>query len=52
MVQTVGAHMGWELALAVFPVMYGIHRSFRLYFGARAETSQPELLVRAAGAGG
>ena len=51
MVQTVGAHMGWELALAVLPVMYGIHRSFRLYFGAKAETPQPEGLVRAVGAG-
>jgi len=51
MVQTVSAHMGWELALAVFPVMYGIHRSYELYFGRIAESLRPEALVRAARAG-
>ena len=51
MVQAVSSHMGWGLALAVFPVMYGIHRSYRLYFGRMAETLSPEVLVRAAGAG-
>src|SRR5689334_13616382 len=33
MVQAATSHLGWGLALAVFPVMYGIHRSYRLYFG-------------------
>jgi len=51
MVQTVSSHMGWQLALAVFPVMYGIHRSYQMYFGAAAETPRTEVLVRAAGAG-
>jgi len=51
MVQTVSAHMGWQLALAVFPVMYGIHRSFHLYFGKIAETLHMEVRVKAAGAG-
>jgi hypothetical protein len=51
MVQAVSSHMGWGLALAVFPVMYGIHRSYRLYFGRIAETLRPETLVRAMGAG-
>ena len=50
MVQTVSSHMGWGLALAVFPVMYGVHRSYRLYFGRMAETPRTEVLVRAAGA--
>jgi len=50
MLQAVGSHLGWGLALAVFPVMYGIHRSYRLYFGAMAQT-RPEVLVRAASAG-
>lgn len=50
MVQTVSSHAGWGLALAVFPVMYGIHRSYRLYFGRMVET-RPEVLVKAAGAG-
>jgi hypothetical protein len=32
MVNLVSHHMGWQLALAVFPVMYAIHRSYRVYF--------------------
>jgi MASE9 len=51
MVQTLSFHLGWSLALAVFPVMYGIHRSFQLYFGKMVETARPEVLVKAAGAG-
>ena len=51
MVQAVSSHMGWGLALAVFPVMYGIHRSYRMYFAGMTETSRPEARVRAAAAG-
>ena len=51
MVQTVSSHMGWELALAVFPVMYCIHRSYQLYFGRMVEAARPEVMVRAAGVG-
>jgi len=51
MVQGLSSRTGWGLALAVFPVMYGIHRSYRLYFGRMAETVRPEDLVRAARAG-
>ena len=51
MVQAMSSHLGWGLALAVFPVMYGIHRSYRMYFGQMAQTPRPEALVRAAGAG-
>jgi hypothetical protein len=51
MVQAMTSHLGWGLALAVFPVMYAIHRSYRLYFTAMAETLRPDALVRAAGAG-
>lgn len=51
MVQAVGVHLGWGLALAVFPVMYGIHRSYRVYFTRMAESMRSEVLVRAAGAG-
>jgi len=50
MVQAVSAHLGWELALAVFPVMYVIHRSYKLYFSGLAESMRSDLLVRAAGA--
>ncbi len=51
MVQTVSSHMGWGLALAVFPIMYGIHRSYRLYFGRMAESLRPEAMVKAMRAG-
>jgi hypothetical protein len=51
MVQTIGVHMGWDLALGVFPVMYGIHRSYSLYFTKMAESTPVRVMVRAAGAG-
>ena len=51
MVQAMSSHLGWGLALAVFPVMYGIHRSYHLYFGKLAEALQAPVLARAAGAG-
>jgi len=51
MVQAMTSHLGWGLALAVFPVMFAIHRSYRLYFSAMAEALRPEVLVRTAGAG-
>jgi hypothetical protein len=50
-VQTVGVHLSWGLALAVFPVMYGVHRSYQVYFSRMAESTRSEVLVRAAGAG-
>jgi hypothetical protein len=50
-VQAVGVHLGWALALGVFPVMYGIHRSYRVYFSRMAESMRPEVLARAAGTG-
>jgi len=51
MVQTVSSHLGWGLALAAFPVMFGVYRSYRLYFAPLAESLRPELRVRAATAG-
>jgi hypothetical protein len=50
-VHTVSTHLGWGLALAVFPLMYGIHRSYSLYFGKLAETPRTTAMARAAGAG-
>jgi len=50
MVQAVSSHLGWALALAVFPVMYGIHRCYRMYF-EKAEMTRKVLLARAAGVG-
>jgi hypothetical protein len=51
MVQACGSHIGWGLTLAVFPVMFGIHRSYRMYFSRMVESMQTEFLVRAAGTG-
>jgi hypothetical protein len=31
--------------------MYGIHRSYKLYFGGMAETPRPDVRARAASAG-
>lgn len=52
MMQAISHNMGWQAALAVFPVMYVIHLSHRLYFSRVVEAPQPvRVLVRAAGAG-
>ncbi|MGA8440630.1 MAG: hypothetical protein WB762_33865 [Candidatus Sulfotelmatobacter sp.] len=42
---------GWQAALVVFPVMYGIHHSYRLYFGREGEVVRTSPLARAATAG-
>ena len=51
MVNMVSHHWGWQAALVVFPLMYGIHRSYRLYFGDAVEALRTAPLARAAGAG-
>lgn len=52
MVNVISHHMGWQVALVTFPVMYGIHCSYKLYFGKDAQAMQPvPLRARAAGAG-
>jgi hypothetical protein len=51
MVNMVSHHFGWQAALVVFPVMYGIHRSYQLYFAPAAEALKTRPLARAAVAG-
>jgi hypothetical protein len=51
MVNTMSHHLGWQAALVVFPVMYGIHRSYRLYFRHAEEAPRAVPLARAARAG-
>jgi hypothetical protein len=51
MVNLVSHHFGWQAALVVFPVMYVVHRSYRLYFGRATESLSTKPLARAAGAG-
>lgn len=51
MVNMVSHHFGWQAALVVFPVMYGIHRSYRLYFSRVVEALRTAPLTRTASAG-
>jgi hypothetical protein len=51
MVNVASHHFGWQAALVVFPVMYGIHRSYRVYFAQAAEALRTTPLARAATAG-
>lgn len=52
MVNMVSHHFGWQAALVIFPVMFGIHHSYRLYFSAAAKAAlQTPALVRTATAG-
>jgi hypothetical protein len=51
MVNLVSHRWGWQAALVVFPVMYGIHHSYRLYFGREEEALRTAPLARAARAG-
>jgi hypothetical protein len=51
MVNLASHRLGWQAALVVFPVMYGVHHSYRLYFGRAAEALHRAPLTRAASAG-
>ncbi|MGB7602322.1 MAG: hypothetical protein WBM24_18605 [Candidatus Sulfotelmatobacter sp.] len=51
MLSLVGHRFGWQAAILVFPVMYEIHRSYRLYFGRVAEALRTAPLSRTASAG-
>ena len=51
LVQAMSSHLGWGLALAVFPVMYGIYRSYRMYFTQMSASLSAQPMARAAGAG-
>jgi hypothetical protein len=48
MLESVGNHVGWVVVLAAFPVMYGIHASYRFYFSKMLEAAPTGVLVRAA----
>ncbi|HEY6769325.1 MAG TPA: hypothetical protein VI386_31665 [Candidatus Sulfotelmatobacter sp.] len=51
MMQTVDNRLGWGAALAIFPVMFGIHHSYREYFAPAVEQVRTAPLTRAARAG-
>jgi len=46
-VTTASQHWGWQVPLFVLPVMYGVYRSYQVYFG-RPETSVRPTLAKAA----
>ncbi|HZW95397.1 MAG TPA: hypothetical protein VFF64_20775 [Candidatus Eremiobacteraceae bacterium] len=51
MTNLVSHRFGWQAALLAFPVMFGIHHSYRLYFDRAAEAQPIAPRVRAATAG-
>ena len=51
MLSLVSHRFGWQAAVVAFPVMYGIHHSYRLYFGRVAEALRTSPLSRTASAG-
>jgi len=51
MLNLVSHRFGWQSALVVFPVMYAVHRSYRLYFGGQGESLRTPALTKAAAAG-
>jgi len=51
MVNLVSHHWGWQAALVVFPVMYGIYHSYRLYFSHAAQALRTAPQTTAASAG-
>jgi hypothetical protein len=51
MLNLVSHRFGWQTALVVFPIMYGIHHSYRLYFGRESEALRTPPLTRTASAG-
>jgi hypothetical protein len=51
MFDMVSHRFGWQAAVVLFPLMYGIHRSYRLYFAREAEALHAPAMARAASAG-
>jgi hypothetical protein len=50
LVTTASHRIGWPIPLLVLPVMYGVYRSYRLYFGRDEASALPNALAKAAGA--
>lgn len=50
MFDLVSHSFGWQAAVVLFPLMYGIHRSYQLYFAREEEALRPPALARAASA--
>jgi len=50
-VTTASQHWGWQVPLFVLPVMYGVYRSYQVYFGRPETSARPSALAKAAAAG-
>jgi hypothetical protein len=50
MLNLVSHRFGWQAAVVLFPVMYGVHCSYRLYFGRESEALRTPALAKAASA--
>lgn len=48
LVTTASHRMGWQIPLLVLPAMYGVYRSYRLYFGRQDTAALPIAVVKAA----
>jgi len=48
LVTTAGRHWGWQTPLLVLAVMYGVYRSYRVYFGRPESSARPFALAKAA----
>lgn len=51
MMSVVSHRFGWQAALVVFPVMYGVHHSYRMYFGKAMQAFNTPAMAKAANAG-
>jgi hypothetical protein len=49
-VTTATQHWGWQIPLLVLAVMYGVYRSYRVYFGRPETSARPSALAKAAAA--
>jgi hypothetical protein len=49
-VTTASQHWGWQIPLLVLTVMYGVYRSYRVYFGQPETSGRPSALAKAAAA--
>jgi hypothetical protein len=47
-VTTASQHWGWQVPLCVLPVMYGVYRSYQVYFGWPETSARPSSLAKAA----
>ena len=47
-VTTASQHWGWQVPVLVLAVMYGVYRSYRVYFGRPETSARPSILAKAA----